>query len=115
MAFTDFERAINQKALDWFMIERRPPEHIRPKLDLGYLIDGQTVDLFSIRPDWKDKSVVRHEPIARVKFVRTREQWCLYWMRSDMRWHGYEPDPVHSTLHSALKTVNTDRNCCFFG
>ena len=115
MAFSEFERAVNLKALRWFIDERRPPEHIRPQLDIGYAVVGQTVDVFEIRPDWQDKSTTRHTPVARMKYVRTKEQWVLYWMRRDLKWHRYEPDSVHSTLQSALKTVNTDAYCCFFG
>jgi hypothetical protein len=115
MAFTEFERAVNLRALKWFIDKRRPPEHIRQQLDIGYAIVGHTVDLFEIRPDWQDKTTTRHTPIARVKFVRTREEWRLYWMRRDLKWHGYEPDEAYSTLMSALKTVDTDAYCCFFG
>jgi hypothetical protein len=115
MAFTDFERAINQKALSWFIERRRPPEKIRPKLDIGYEVDGQTVDIFEIRPDWKDKSKVRHTPVARIRFVRTEEVWHLYWMRGNLKWYAYDPDHLHSTLQSALKTVDADALCCFFG
>ena len=115
MAFNDFENAVNQKALNWFMERQRPPEHIRPQLDYGYEIRGQTVDIFEIRPDWKDKKTVRHTPVARIKFVRTEERWHLCWMRGNLKWYAYEPDQFHSTLQSALKTVNADTLCCFFG
>ena len=115
MAFNDFERAVNNKALDCFIEQRRPPEHIRPQLDIGYEVNAQTVDVFEIRPDWKDNTVIRRTPVARVKFVRTEEQWRLYWMRGNLKWYAYEPDHLHSTLQSALKTVNTDALCCFFG
>ncbi len=115
MAFTDFERAVNLKALKAFIEKRRPPEHIRPQLDIGYSVVGQTVDIFEIRPDWQDKTTTTHSPTARIKFVRTKEQWVLYWMRRDLKWHAYEPDHVHSTLASALKTVDQDAYCCFFG
>ena len=115
MAFNDFECAVNQKALSWFMEHRRPPEHIRLQLDIGYAVTGQTVDIFEIRPDWKDKTTIRHSPIARVKFVRTEERWRLYWMRGNLKWYAYEPDHLHSTLQSALKAVNADALCYFFG
>ncbi len=115
MAFTDFERAVNLKAIEWFLNKRRPPEHIRPQLDIGYAIVGYTVDLYEIRPDWQNQTTSRHTPIARIKFVRTRAEWRLYWMRRDLKWHGYEPDEVHSTLMSALTTVDADAYCCFFG
>jgi hypothetical protein len=115
MAFNDFERAVNFEALRQFLEAKRPPEHIRSQLDLGYSVAGHTVDLFEIRPDWQDKSRTRHTPVARIKFVRTKEQWFLYWMRSDLKWHAYQPDHVHHTLQSALETVAVDACCCFFG
>ena len=115
MAFTEIEQARNSKALKWFIEKRRPPEHIRTQLDIGYAVVGHTVDVFEIRPDWQDKSTTRHTPVARAKFVRTKDHWKLYWMRRDLKWHAYEPDEVHSTLMSALKTIDTDAYCCFFG
>jgi hypothetical protein len=115
MAFSDFERNVNLGALKWFIEHRRPPEHIRPQLDIGYSVVGQTVDVFEIRPDWQDKSTTRHTPVARVRFVRTQEVWKLYWMRRDLKWHKYEPVPIHSTLKSALSTIHEDAYCCFFG
>ena len=115
MAFNDFERAVNQKTLNWFIERRRPPIHIRPQLDIGYEINGQTVDILEIRPDWKDKTTLRRTPVARAKFVRTEEQWRLCWMRGDLKWYAYEPDHIHSTLQSALKIVDADALCCFFG
>lgn len=30
--------------------------------------------------------------MARIKFVRTKEQWFLYWMRSDLKWHAHQLD-----------------------
>ena len=115
MAFTDIERVQNLQDLKWFLDRRRPPEHIRPRLDIGYAIVGQTVDIFEIRPEWNDSSSTRHTPVARLRFVRTRNQWCLYWMRRDLKWHLYEPGEAHASLRSALATVDADAHCCFFG
>ncbi len=115
MPFTDIERARNLQALKWFVGQRRPAEHIRPQLDIGYAIVGHTVDIFEIRPDWQDKTTTRHTPPARIRFVRTRNHWCLYWMRRDLKWHLYEPSEFHPSLRSALEVVNADAHCCFFG
>ena len=70
MPFTDSERAANLAALKWFVHRRRPPEDIRPKLDIGYAVVEQTVDLFEIRPDWQDPSTTRHTPVARFSASR---------------------------------------------
>lgn len=115
MAFNDIERATNQKAIDWFLERRRPPVHIRPELDIGIELKGQTVDIFEIRPDWQDEKAIMQTPVARMRFVRTEKLWKLYWMRRDLKWHAYEPSHAHKTLLSALKVVDTDALCCFFG
>ena len=115
MAFTEIEQARNSKALKWFMEQRRPPEHIRPQLDIGFTVVGQTVDIFEIRPDWQDKTTIRHSPVARVRYIKTQNEWRLYWMRSDLKWHLYEPDARFKTLLAALVVVDTDPYGCFFG
>jgi hypothetical protein len=97
------------------MEQRRPPEHIRPQLDIGFSVVGQTVDIFEIRPDWQDKTTIRHSPVARVRYVKTHNEWRLYWMRSDLKWHLYEPDARFKTLLAALVVVDTDPYGCFFG
>jgi hypothetical protein len=76
---------------------------------------GQTVDIFEIRPDWQDKTTIRHSPVARVRYVKTHNEWRLYWMRSDLKWHLYEPDGRFKTLLAALVVVDTDPYGCFFG
>ena len=115
MAFTDLEREQNLAALKWFVERRRPPEHIRPQLDIGYAVVGHTVDLFEIRPDWQDRTSTRHTPVARMRFFRSRNAWQLYWMRRDLKWHSYEPGATHPSLRAALEVVDADEYCCFFG
>jgi hypothetical protein len=77
MHFTDSERAANLAALKWFLQRRRPPEDIRPMLDIGYALVGQTVDLFEIRPDWRDQSATRHTPVARIRYIRSKVHGAL--------------------------------------
>jgi hypothetical protein len=36
-------------------------------------------------------------------------------MRSDLKWHAYEPAAVHRTLMSALTVIDIDEYGCFFG
>lgn len=115
MAFNDIERACNLAALKWFLDQRRPPEHIRPQLDIGYAVVGQTTDVFEIRPDWQDQTATRHTPVARIRYVKSQDEWRLYWMRRNLKWHLYQPDPVHASLKDALAVVHADEQCCFFG
>ena len=116
MAFSEIETARVKKAIDAFMHERRPPAHIRPQLDLGTRINGQSVELFEIRPKWRGKSGETMEsPVAKTTFVRTRGVWRVFWMRRDLKWHGYEPMPQVKSIDAFFKLVSEDSYCCFFG
>lgn len=115
MAFTELERRRAERALDAFLGERRPPPAIRPELDIQYRISGQSVEIFEVRPDWRDRDRTIETPVAKITYVRSRATWKLYWMRKDLRWHGYDPAPQANAIEKALRVVNEDRYCCFFG
>ena len=97
------------------MDRRRPPPHIRNELDLGYKIEGQSVQIFEVRPDWRDKTIHRETPVAKATFVRAKNHWRVYWMRRDLKWHGYEPNSEVRSLEEFLAVVDQDEHCCFFG
>jgi hypothetical protein len=115
MALTEIELKRCKKALAEFLTRRRPPEHIRDQLDIGYRLNGHSVEIFEIRPDWQDKSKKMETPVAKATFVRKRNRWKIYWMRRDLKWHGYEPNPEAGSLEAVLHIVARDEYCCFFG
>ncbi len=116
MALSEFELARVRKALDSFMAERRPPPHIRPKLDLGSRISGHSVAIFEIRPVWQGAPDDRREsPVAKATYVRTRDVWRVFWMRRDLKWHSYEPAPEVRSIEEFVTLVADDQNACFFG
>jgi hypothetical protein len=115
MALNDIERKRIEKAVVAFIEAHRPPPHIRPKLDLGFRLAGQSVELFEIRPQW-DRPEVKHErPFAKATFVRTRGVWRVFWMRADLKWHGYEPALEVARIEDFLVVVQKDECACFFG
>ena len=65
LALTELERMRCEKALTDFMARRRPPPHLRDRLDLGYRMEGQSIEIFEIPPDWKDDSVRQISPWPR--------------------------------------------------
>ncbi|WP_404397002.1 DUF3024 domain-containing protein [Idiomarina loihiensis] len=36
-------------------------------------------------------------------------------MRSDLKWHAYEPKSQVKTIDQVFKVVSEDEFCCFFG
>ena len=72
MVLSEFEIKKVEKAAEAFLSVKRPPLHIRKQLDIGYLIDGQSIEIFEIRPDWKDESLIRNHPVAKATYVKTQ-------------------------------------------
>jgi len=115
VALTDLERMRCERDLAKFMERRRPPPHIRSQLDFGYRITGQSVEIFEVRPHWQNAKEVMEHPVAKATFVRTTNRWRVFWMRQDLKWHGYQPKPEVKNLETFLNVVDGDKHGCFFG
>ena len=87
----------------------------RDQIREGQRFTGQTLDLFFIPPHSRRPEETVESPIARIRYVRSRQIWQLYWMRSDGKRHRYIPYPDALTLVEALRVVEEDVNCCLFG
>lgn len=100
-----------QRATDALMQHRRPPPHVRQKLDLGYRVTGQSVESFEIGPaDENHESAV-----AKATYVRTRGVWRVFWQRRDLKWHGCEPRPEVNAIDEFASLAAEDAHACFFG
>ena len=115
MAFNDIEQRRIERDVAKFMELHRPPAHIRPELDFGYRVSGHSVEIFEIRPEWRNRKQKVEHPVAKATYVRTRNLWRVFWMRRDLKWHGYEPTPEVPSLEVFLAMVGRDEYCCFFG
>jgi len=115
MAFSEIETKRCEKELEAFLKEHRPPLHLRDKVNLAYSLEGQTVELFEIRANWDDPSKKHKEFVARARFLKSRAEWLIYWMRADLKWHRYDPVPEVGSLGEFLKVVAEDKHGCFFG
>ncbi len=115
MALSEFEKKRFGKAVEKFLEKRRPPAYMRDKLDIGYRQEGQSVEIFEIRPVWNDPSEKMESSIAKATYVKSKNQWKVYWMRADLKWHGYDPCPAIKTLEEFLQIVDEDKYGCFWG
>ncbi len=93
----------------------RPPEHIRNMLDIGYTYDGRVIEFFEIRPDWEDKTIIRHHPYVQIRFVKSSGVWKLYWLRASGKWELYKPFPESDDLEKILECIDEDKYHCFKG
>jgi len=114
MAFSELE----QKKIDKLvggMCRKRIPAHIKDELELIYRIRGHDVTIFEKRPDWQDPREYEEFPVAKLKYVRTKNEWRLYWQRRDLKWHCYDLLPSSRDLKELVDEVDEDPYCCFFG
>ena len=115
MAFNEFETRKYTKIMEEYIGKRRPPAHIRDKLDVGFRIKGQSIEIFEIRPAWNDPGLKIEPAVAKITFVRTQNCWKVFWMRADLKWHGYDPGREVKTLEDFLAVVDNDKYGCFWG
>ena len=116
VALAEIELVRVRRAMDAFMQQRRPPPNIRPKLDLGFRVIGQSVEIFEIRPVWRGPPDEKHEsPVAKATYVRARGVWRVFWQRRDLKWHSYEPRSEVKSVEEFASLVSEDAHACFFG
>lgn len=115
MVFSEFETALIETAMERFMAKRRPPAEIRPRLDLSFKIEDQSVSLYEIRPYWRDPAQTIESPVAKATFVQSVKRWRVFWRRADLKWHKYEPCAEVERIDDFLDLVHADEHHCFWG
>lgn len=115
MAFSEFEQKRYEKMMDGYIAENRPPASVRHEVDLSYRIKGQSIVIFEIRPFWDNPNKTVEEPVAKATFSQKQNIWKIYWQRSDLKWHRYDPEPLVETLEEFIEIVDEDDYACFFG
>ena len=115
MVLNDIERKAAERTVGAFIEKRRSPAHIRPELDLGFRVRGQSVELFEIRPRWKAPEKKMEHPVPKATMVRSQGVWKIYWQCADLKWHSYEPLPEVAALDKVLAVVSEDRHACLWG
>ena len=115
MALSEFECKRIERAVSEFMEKRRPPPHVRPKLDLSFRIADQSVEIFTVRPRWNNPTERTEQSVAKATFVKSSGIWKVFWMRADLKWHRYDPVPQVPTFEKFLAIVHEDEHSCFFG
>src|SRR5271169_1608663 len=91
-----------------------PPEHV-DALRVVYRIDGHAVSICEERPPWRGDGPWTSHGVARLRFSRARGVWTLFWMRQDLKWHRYEPQPPSVDLAALVAVVEADEYGAFFG
>ncbi|MCQ8884263.1 DUF3024 domain-containing protein [Pseudoalteromonas agarivorans] len=115
MALTEFEIKKIEKAANAFLNKRRPPVHIRNELDIGWRLEKQSVYIYETRPVWDSPNEYHDLDMAKATFIRAQGKWKIFWMRQDLKWHGYEPNMYVKTIEQVFAVIDHDEYACFFG
>ncbi len=115
MSFSEAQITRIEATLIAFLHKERPPVKVRPQLDYAYTISEKSVELHEVRPRWDDATQKMVRPFARATYAKTRDTWRVYWVRADLKWHPYGPEPIVSSLEDFLAIVKEDKHACFHG
>ena len=114
MAFSENELPLIEANLRKFCESKNNPDFL-DKLRFDFKIVDQAIELFEVRPHWKEPGKIIETPVAKLRFFRSRGEWQLYWMRQDLKWHSYDPHPTNKGYIPLLNIVDQDKHGCFFG
>jgi len=114
MAISEFEIKRCERELEKFLIVHRPPVHVRDQVDISYRISNQSVEIFEIRPHFRDPSQKTEVSVAKGTYVKSQNIWKIYWQKSDLKWHKYDPVPTVKLFEEFLTVVGKDQYECFF-
>ncbi len=97
------------------LCERRVPERFRDQVRLVYGIEGHNVYIRESRPRLLDPSDWTSMDIAKLRYIKTSNEWRLYWKRASGKWLLYDPAKGSTSLEALIGEVAADAYGCFFG
>jgi hypothetical protein len=114
MAFTNGEIEQIHRIVGGFC-EQRVPGHVKHEIRLSYSIANHDVVVCEERPLRNQSSEWIKLDIAKLRYVRKRDEWQLHWKRASGKWWPYEPLTRSKTLEAMIKEIDLDSDGCFFG
>ena len=115
MTLSEFETKRCEKLVAEFIERRRPPLHVRSAVDLAFRMQDQRVEIFEVRPNWRDNTKLQEHSIAKATYNRSKRNWKVFWKRADLKWHSYQPAAEVASIEDFLAIVQKDEHGCFFG
>src|SRR3954462_7900842 len=85
MAFSELEIKRCEKLVGKFVSKGRLPPHLRAKLDLAFRISGQSIEIFEIRPAWRDQGGMTEQSVVKATYNKRKLKWKVLWKRADMK------------------------------
>jgi hypothetical protein len=97
------------------LCEKKTMPEFKDQLTFDFEIKNQSVIIQEIRPYWQDASQTIYHDIAKLTYVKTSEEWILFWKRASGKWQKYEPAEQKHKLEELVQEIESDKHGCFFG
>ncbi len=115
MAFSELELKRIDRAVGGLCRRSTPAAH-SDELRFVYETDGHAVTIWEERPPWDGSpGDWSRMGVARFRYFRSRDEWQLYWMRRDLKWHVFDEVEPTPDLGQLVKVVGENWYGCFFG
>jgi hypothetical protein len=97
--------------------ERIPP-HARDEVQIELEVGESSVTILECRPPWDPERMGpewTRSPVARLRYVRARREWTLYWPDRHSAFHLYELTPPTPDVKALLEEIGRDPTSIFWG
>ena len=115
MAFTEWQLEEIKIAADKYLGKRNEMigEHI-DQVKCEYRVEGQSVIIYEKRKQFMGDGYINID-VAKATYRKASDDWKLFWMRRDMKWHCYELAMFHKDIESVFRFVDEDQSGAFWG
>ena len=92
-----------------------PDPAIRAQLRIDYRVEGRAIVLFESRPRFRKPEEWGESPVAKFRYIASRQAWQVFCMHRDLKWHRYELLPESPSLARLVDEVRRDPSGIFWG
>ncbi|EPP5340454.1 DUF3024 domain-containing protein [Vibrio alginolyticus] len=114
MAFSKDEKTDCELAITT-LIKGRDGRAESSGVSLGYRIHNQSIEIFECHPSESHDVGYFEFMVAKITFVKTKQQWNIYRLTGNLKWVSYKRCPTTSTLNGALMVIERDEDRLFWG
>ncbi len=93
------------------------PPDARDEIRIEMDVTPTSVMIFECRPPWLPEYGFEwtRQPVARLRYTKTRAEWSLYWTDRNSKFHVYDRVESTPTVDRLLAEVDADPTCIFWG
>lgn len=95
----------------------RVPEHARHRVRIECEVDQRDLTIVELHPPGAPEAGDQwmRTPVARLRYLRSRRVWRLYWADRNDRWCAYLQLPFAPDVVDLLAEVDEDPTALFWG